>query len=110
MDSNRNNNAKVNISTGMSENAESAAATKIQASFRGYQVRKQLNNKNGDITSPRRNGRRKSTGKMIDTNKNQMKKNASQELEDRCATKIQAGVRGFLVRRRHQKTKPQNEN
>lgn len=88
---------------------EEDAATKIQASFRGYQVRKQLKSKNGGIEtiSQRRNIRRKSSGKLRGAEKiktTQVAKNKpSTELEEKSATKIQAGIRGFLVRRRQKK-------
>lgn len=67
---------------------EQAAATKIQAGFRGYRVRKQMkqtkkNNCNGLITT---------------NNRNPNSRKGS--LEEKSATKIQAGIRGFLVRKK----------
>ncbi|XP_071053401.1 uro-adherence factor A-like isoform X2 [Onthophagus taurus] len=95
---------KRNNSSIIKKTPEQQAATKIQASFRGYQVRKKLKNK---TISPKSNGikricRRKSSGRM-DPNKNSNKKPT--DLEQQSATKIQAGVRGFLVRRRQKKNK-----
>lgn len=86
--------------------SEEDAATKIQAGFRGYRVRKQLkenrNSNRNQITnasshrrqnSVQRNNERKSTnGYML-----KPKKSID---EEKCATKIQAGVRGFLVRKK----------
>ncbi|KAB0804508.1 hypothetical protein PPYR_01478 [Photinus pyralis] len=104
MDANKRKNAAVH-----EKNMEEDAATKIQASFRGYQVRKQLKLKNGGVenSSQRRSIRRKSSGKLRGAEKiktNQGGKNKqSTELEEKSATKIQAGIRGFLVRRRQKK-------
>ncbi|XP_012255021.2 abnormal spindle-like microcephaly-associated protein homolog [Athalia rosae] len=78
-----------------------AAATKIQAGFRGYRVRKQLKesgieNDGSPATSESETSfsppplKRQDTSTRIKT------------LEDKSATKIQAGVRGFLVRKRQQ--------
>lgn len=79
--------------------SEESAATKIQAGFRGYRVRKQL--KDGDSTP---NGNRLSHNAHRndcndDTNCHQLKSSDSLEKE-KCATKIQAGIRGFLVRKK----------
>ncbi|XP_017784237.1 PREDICTED: uncharacterized protein LOC108567936 [Nicrophorus vespilloides] len=97
---------KRNNATITEKNMESAAATKIQASFRGYQVRKQLKTKS-DIKNSKRSPRRKSSGKLIESGK--MMKRDTSELEERSATKIQAGIRGFLVRRRHQKNSKKHD-
>ncbi|XP_058457351.1 IQ domain-containing protein N-like [Malaya genurostris] len=77
-----------------SSQSEDDAATKIQAGFRGYRVRKQIRqNKggNGSSTASGSNGQQRSpkVGKKIGAS-----------LEDNSAVKIQAGVRGFLVRKR----------
>ncbi|XP_055533012.1 abnormal spindle-like microcephaly-associated protein homolog [Wyeomyia smithii] len=75
-----------------SSQSEDDAATKIQAGFRGYRVRKQIRqNKTstGGTASNSGMGQQRSVGK----------KNGS-SLEDNSAAKIQAGVRGFLVRKR----------
>lgn len=84
--------------------SEESAATKIQAGFRGYRVRKQL--KDGDST-PNRNRLSNNIHRNDcndDTKCHQLKSSDSLEKE-KCATKIQAGIRGFLVRKKlaHQK-------
>ncbi|GJQ66475.1 hypothetical protein Trydic_g4471, partial [Trypoxylus dichotomus] len=92
---------KRNNSTLVKKNMESEAATKIQASFRGYQVRKQLKNKLAR-DNMKRTARRRSLGRITET------KSANKQpsdLEEQSATKIQAGIRGFLVRRRQKKNK-----
>ncbi|KYN18458.1 PREDICTED: transcription activator MSS11 isoform X1 [Trachymyrmex cornetzi] len=88
------------------------AATKIQANFRGYRVRKQLKE------STQR--RRQQQQNQQDQKRNQqqlqqqqqehmkpkehlLKRQSTREaLEEKSATKIQAGIRGFLVRKRQQ--------
>lgn len=65
--------------------SEEDAATKIQAGFRGYRVRKAIRNQK---TTPG-GGSGSSSGKK-----------SAGSLEENSATKIQAGVRGFLVRKR----------
>ncbi|KAK4885252.1 hypothetical protein RN001_001523 [Aquatica leii] len=104
MDANKRKNATI-----AEKNMEEHAATKIQASFRGYQVRKQLKLKNGGVdVNQRRNIRRKSSGKLRGSEKtkaSQPAKNKCTDLEEKSATKIQAGIRGFLVRRRQKKAK-----
>ncbi|XP_056634379.1 protein PF3D7_1417600-like [Diorhabda sublineata] len=80
------------------KNMEAEAATKIQAGFRGYQVRKQLKLKNGSSDMNTRKSSMKSKSSGSDTSKSQ-----SSDLEQQSAVKIQAGVRGFLVRRRQKK-------
>lgn len=69
--------------------SEEDAATKIQAGFRGYRVRKQLQqswNGNSSGYNEQQNGRRLKSQKSLD--------------KEKCATKIQARIRGFLVRRK----------
>lgn len=69
--------------SGLSE--EEYAATKIQAGFRGYKLRKQLkDNKHNDEAA-----------KLIDSTSVNSKK-----VEEKSATTIQAGIRGFLVRKK----------
>ncbi|XP_030762555.1 uncharacterized protein PF11_0213-like [Sitophilus oryzae] len=90
------NNAVSNSAIGSTEKQmEVEAATKIQAGFRGYQVRKQLKSKKttADKTNPKKPLRRK----------NSSGDNKKDDLEEKSAVKIQAGVRGFLVRRRQKK-------
>ena len=69
-----------------------SAATKIQAGFRGYRVRKHLN-KDVKPARPRRE-----TFASPDSVTN----GSPTSLEEKSATKIQAGIRGFLVRKRQQ--------
>lgn len=75
--------------------SEENAAVKIQAGFRGYRVRKQLIKPK----SGRRHSRKMSANgtdveaKILDSNLT--------SVEDKCATKIQAGVRGFLARKKY---------
>ena len=71
------------------------AATKIQAGFRGYRVRKQMKE-----TTKRGNG-----GSEIEDPSSPLplkRGDSRTSLEEKSATKIQAGIRGFLVRKRHQ--------
>ncbi|XP_060536066.1 MATH and LRR domain-containing protein PFE0570w-like isoform X3 [Cylas formicarius] len=82
---------------GGDNDVEVEAATKIQAGFRGFQVRKQLKQKN---ETAEKQVQRKSLKK-----KDSLKSNSKPDsnLEEKSAVKIQAGVRGFLVRRRQKK-------
>ncbi|XP_014205924.1 uncharacterized protein KIAA1683 homolog [Copidosoma floridanum] len=66
------------------------AAAKIQAGFRGYRVRKQLQEE------------RKAKEIGADALDDTMEEQPGRALEEKSATKIQAGVRGFLVRKRQQ--------
>lgn len=68
---------------------EEDAATKIQAGFRGYRVRKQMRH------NPNINEQSTNYGVRRVTSQNSLDK-------EKCATKIQARVRGFLVRRQQQ--------
>lgn len=77
-------------------NMEAEAATKIQAGYRGYRVRKQLKLKNGSSDMNTRKSSMKSKTSGSDTSK-------SSDLEQQSAVKIQASIRGFLVRRRQNK-------
>ena len=72
------------------------AATKIQAGFRGYRVRKQLKESNKNEPN--------SDSELDDfSNPPALKReDCRNSLEEKSATKIQAGIRGFLVRKRHQ--------
>lgn len=66
--------------------SEEDAATRIQASFRGYRVRKTLR-----VTRP-------NSQKRDENGENPT--GAGVNLEEKSATKIQAGIRGFLVRKK----------
>ncbi|CAH1126612.1 unnamed protein product [Ceutorhynchus assimilis] len=90
---NNNNNKRNNAIVPTAEKKmEVQAATKIQAGFRGYQVRKQLKAKTAATDQKRLLRKRSSRENMKEAN-----------LEEQSAVKIQAGVRGFLVRRRQRK-------
>lgn len=88
--------------------SEEDAATRIQAQFRGYRVRKQLKqNCNGNLASGQSNQRSINTNNVTayrnecfeETNGQRFKSSKSLDKE-KCATKIQAGFRGFLVRKK----------
>lgn len=88
------------------ENATNAA-TKIQAGFRGYKVRKQMRDlqragvkKNG----PSRRRRSSNSATVVQQALPQIKDREAM-LQERSATTIQAGIRGFLVRKRRQEEK-----
>lgn len=84
------------------------AATKIQANFRGYRVRKQMKE------STQHRGQQHQDQQDQQQNQQQQQKhpkpkehlfkrqNTRETLEEKSATKIQAGIRGFLVRKRQQ--------
>ncbi|XP_064541561.1 abnormal spindle-like microcephaly-associated protein homolog [Drosophila montana] len=109
--------------------SEESAAIKIQAGFRGYRVRKQLyrlsksnsSRTNGHLSqryanqhssSARRQQRQQHPhiNDFMDENRKQLPKTADGQpapvmtdvssVENRSATKIQAGFRGFLVRKK----------
>lgn len=89
------------------------AATKIQANFRGYRVRKQLKESS---TSQRRRQQASQQQQQQQQQPQQLesrqqskpkdaflkRQNTREALEEKSATKIQAGIRGFLVRKRQQ--------
>uniref|UniRef100_W8AK28 Abnormal spindle-like microcephaly-associated protein n=1 Tax=Ceratitis capitata TaxID=7213 RepID=W8AK28_CERCA len=83
--------------------AEENAAIKIQAGFRGYRVRKQMQQNSKTITP---NGYQQSqqpisqNSNVASSSSNSMQDINNSTVEDRCATRIQAGVRGFLVRKK----------
>ncbi|XP_055322117.1 IQ domain-containing protein N [Sitodiplosis mosellana] len=86
--------------------SEEDAATKIQANFRGYRVRKQLKQScNGNLASGQSNQRNTNNAtayrneRLEETNGQRFKSSKSLDKE-KCATKIQAGIRGFLVRKK----------
>ncbi|KAH8247232.1 hypothetical protein KR038_000741 [Drosophila bunnanda] len=103
--------------------SEESAAIKIQAGFRGYRVRKQIhrNNKSSGSaanrlsnSNTRRNQRQRPQSNALMENQGNPSRpsnatssdpkangeNGGKSVEDRCATKIQAGFRGFLVRKK----------
>lgn len=71
-----------------SSQSEDDAATKIQANFRGYRVRKQMRGQGAALAPAAANGGVASGTVPPGT------------VEDKSATKIQANVRGFLVRKK----------
>lgn len=88
--------------------SEEDAAVKIQAGFRGYRVRKQLKqNYNGNLASVQSNQCNLNNmtayrnERSIDDTMNGQRFKANKQLDkEKCATKIQAGIRGFLVRKK----------
>lgn len=85
-----------------SHSSEEDAATKIQAGFRGYRVRKAIRSqKSGGPSGSGATG--SGSGQSGAGGPQTRGKKSAGSLEDKSATKIQAGVRGFLVRKR-QKT------
>lgn len=75
--------------------SEENAAVKIQAGFRGYRVRKQL-------SKPKTH--RRHSRKMSATNGGEVPVKSVEDatsVEEKSATKIQAGVRGFLARKKY---------
>ncbi|XP_054743932.1 abnormal spindle-like microcephaly-associated protein homolog [Anastrepha obliqua] len=89
---------------------EENAAIKIQAGFRGYRVRKQMQHQ-PQANAPNGQSQRCQqkiqepfhTSINIPTPQNITSTSSSNrstpDIENRCATKIQASVRGFLVRK-----------
>ncbi|XP_062540128.1 IQ domain-containing protein N [Armigeres subalbatus] len=95
----------VHPSSPNSSQSEDDAATKIQAGFRGYRVRKQIRQgrpgSTGGVSGNPSAGAGSSSGGSQAQRSPRVGKKTT--LEDKSATKIQAGIRGFLVRKR-QKT------
>lgn len=94
-----------------SPQAEINAATKIQAGFRGYRVRKQILLKQNKAattstsTDPSSSTtypiKSKGNGNKIDNDvNNNINYNNPTKIEDKSATTIQANVRGYLVRKK----------
>ncbi|KAH8330746.1 hypothetical protein KR067_007119 [Drosophila pandora] len=102
--------------------SEESAAIKIQAGFRGYRVRKQIHRSSksssqnstsshrSSNSNLRRNQRQRPQNNALMENQGNTPRpnggdakangeNGGKSVEDRCATKIQAGFRGFLVRK-----------
>ncbi|XP_017083912.1 abnormal spindle-like microcephaly-associated protein homolog [Drosophila eugracilis] len=99
--------------------SEESAAIKIQAGFRGYRVRKEIHRSsksaNPRLSNPhtRRNQRQRPKNNALMENQENTgnsrpnideqkvtSENGGKSVEDRSATKIQAGFRGFLVRKK----------
>lgn len=91
------------------------AATKIQAGFRGYRVRKQLKenahrgngiNRNGTAATKENNENIQNNNNVIVNGKRECQPidDSINDIliinEEKCATKIQASVRGYLVRKK----------
>lgn len=87
------------------------AATKIQANFRGYRVRKQM--KESQRRRPQQQQDQQQQDQQQQDRQQQQdptkpkdhllkRQNTREALEEKSATKIQAGIRGFLVRKRQQ--------
>lgn len=95
------NEMHIHPSSPNSSQSEDDAATKIQAGFRGYRVRKQMRQGRGSTGGSSASGAGSSSGSVGQQRSPRVTKKLT--LEDKSATKIQAGVRGFLVRKR-QKT------
>lgn len=87
------------------------AATKIQAGFRGYRVRKQLKenahrgngiNRNGTAATKENNENIQNNNNVIVNGKRECQPIDDILIinEEKCATKIQASVRGYLVRKK----------
>lgn len=73
--------------------SEENAATKIQANFRGYRVRKQIKDTSASSSSS-------ASGVPLDSSSGSVCKRGSDRELDQSATKIQAGIRGYLVRKK----------
>lgn len=85
---------------------EAAAATKIQATFRGFKARQEMNQVDRAAAKIQAGFRGYKVRKEMKNGKRVAEKSASVGGEEEtAATKIQAGVRGFLVRRRNQNHK-----
>lgn len=84
------------------------AATKIQANFRGYRVRKQLKESTQRRRQPQQQDQQDQQNHQQQQDQSPTKEsllkrqNTQEALEEKSATKIQAGIRGYLVRKRQQ--------
>ncbi|XP_001604168.1 abnormal spindle-like microcephaly-associated protein homolog [Nasonia vitripennis] len=79
------------------------AAAKIQAGFRGYRVRKRLQE---EKKAKEKNQNDEASADSEEESHQDHMENSNKSndglLEDKSATKIQAGIRGYLVRKRQQ--------
>lgn len=82
-----------------SPSSEDDAAARIQAGFRGYRVRKQLKQAKKLKENKNQNGHANDQVSRPLTQQPQQRGSVRQ-IEEVSATKIQAGIRGFLVRKR----------
>lgn len=89
----------VHPSSPNSSQSEDDAATKIQAGFRGYRVRKQMRQTRSSGSSGSA-ATSSGSSSQVQRSPRVAKKVTTTPLEDKSAAKIQAGVRGFLVRKR----------
>lgn len=81
-----------------SSQSEDDAATKIQAGFRGYRVRKQLKNSHKLLYINLTKNSQTNSNNMNVISQNTVR--TAGNIEEKSATKIQAGIRGFLVRKK----------
>lgn len=81
-----------------SSQSEDDAARTIQAGFRGYRVRKQLRQAKRMKENKSQNGHSENGSYHSYATHNP--RGQVRGLEDQSATKIQAGIRGYLVRKR----------
>lgn len=93
------NEMHVHPSSPNSSQSEDDAATKIQAGFRGYRVRKQMRQTRSSGSSSGSAATSSGSSSQVQRSPRVAKK-VTTPLEDKSAAKIQAGVRGFLVRKR----------
>lgn len=78
-----------------SPSSEDDAAARIQAGFRGYRVRKQLKQAKKLKENKNQNGHANTSTSQVGQQRGSVR-----QIEEVSATKIQAGIRGFLVRKR----------
>lgn len=83
--------------------SEENAATKIQANFRGYRVRKQMKDTPSSKV-PNTNNNTSSAAASLrgseDVGAKRLGNDSGDPSEDKSAIKIQAGIRGYLVRKK----------
>lgn len=86
-----------------SPSSEDDAAARIQAGFRGYRVRKQLKQAKKLKENKSQNGHASHITTTVPSAPQQ--RGSVRQIEEDSATKIQAGIRGFLVRKRQKMEK-----